>query len=214
MDIQGDPLGRVAPVRLRPYQQKAVHEIRARVVAGVRRLIIVAPTGSGKTTIAAHIIARGCRPPLAGAIRGSPPRAHHPSSRSTSPARRGRKPARRSYGTRSTVASRRAGPSGQCGYAAQPCQAKRRHRVRRRSSQSHLEVVSRHRRMLPKSGPSRLDGDTVPGEWSRSWGRLRRPALGGFAPAAHRGGVSGRAACVHRARRRAPGPVLGTGEAG
>lgn len=45
-------------MRLRPYQQSAVQEIRARVAAGVRRLIVVAPTGSGKTTIAAHIIAK------------------------------------------------------------------------------------------------------------------------------------------------------------
>jgi len=53
----GQP-GRTAPVRLRPYQEHAVREIRTRVAAGVRRLVIVAPTGSGKTTIAAHLIAR------------------------------------------------------------------------------------------------------------------------------------------------------------
>lgn len=49
--------GRRGPVRLRPYQQDAIARLRARVRAGVRRLIIVAPTGSGKTTIAAHVIA-------------------------------------------------------------------------------------------------------------------------------------------------------------
>lgn len=43
-------------VQLRPYQQEAVEQLRARVMAGARRIIIVAPTGSGKTTIAAHII--------------------------------------------------------------------------------------------------------------------------------------------------------------
>ena len=53
--FDGQP-GRTGPVRLRAYQQSAVQEIRARVAAGVRRLIVVAPTGSGKTTIAAHII--------------------------------------------------------------------------------------------------------------------------------------------------------------
>lgn len=43
-------------VDLRPYQHEAVEQLRAKVKAGVRRIIIVAPTGSGKTTIAAHII--------------------------------------------------------------------------------------------------------------------------------------------------------------
>jgi superfamily II DNA or RNA helicase len=46
---------RNGPVRLRPYQEQAVNEINARIAAGVRRLIVVAPTWSGRTTIAAHI---------------------------------------------------------------------------------------------------------------------------------------------------------------
>jgi superfamily II DNA or RNA helicase len=58
MDAFNGQPGRAVPVRLRPYQEDAVREIRARVGAGVRRLIVVAPTGSGKTTIAAHIIAK------------------------------------------------------------------------------------------------------------------------------------------------------------
>lgn len=58
MDYSNGHPGRAEPVRLRPYQQDAVRELRARVASGVRRLIIVAPTGSGKTTIAAHIIVR------------------------------------------------------------------------------------------------------------------------------------------------------------
>jgi superfamily II DNA or RNA helicase len=49
---------RKGPVRLRPYQENTVHEVQTRLAAGVRRLIIVAPTGSGKTTIAAFIIAQ------------------------------------------------------------------------------------------------------------------------------------------------------------
>lgn len=57
MNTQNGQAGCAEPVRLRPYQQEAVQNLRARVAAGVRRLIIVAPTGSGKTTIAAHIIA-------------------------------------------------------------------------------------------------------------------------------------------------------------
>jgi superfamily II DNA or RNA helicase len=43
-------------VYLRPYQQAAVDEIHARVRRGTRRIVVVAPTGSGKTTIAAHLI--------------------------------------------------------------------------------------------------------------------------------------------------------------
>jgi superfamily II DNA or RNA helicase len=50
--------GRTEPVRLRPYQQDAIQNLRARLAAGAKRLIIVAPTGSGKTTIAAYIIAK------------------------------------------------------------------------------------------------------------------------------------------------------------
>jgi len=57
MDVCNGHPGCTAPVRLRSYQESAVREIRARVAGGVRRLIVVAPTGSGKTTIAAHIIA-------------------------------------------------------------------------------------------------------------------------------------------------------------
>ena len=48
-NLNGQP-GRTESVRLRPYQQEAVQNLRARLAAGVKRLIIVAPTGSGKTT--------------------------------------------------------------------------------------------------------------------------------------------------------------------
>ena len=58
MDPTGGRAGRPEAVRLRPYQQQAVDAVRARVQAGVRRVVIVAPTGSGKTTIAAHLIAK------------------------------------------------------------------------------------------------------------------------------------------------------------
>jgi DNA repair protein RadD len=50
---------------LRPYQQRAVANILAARAAGSRRILVVAPTGSGKTVIAAHMIeawhARGKR---------------------------------------------------------------------------------------------------------------------------------------------------------
>ena len=41
---------------LRPYQTAAVDAARAAVLTGHRRVLIVSPTGSGKTHIAAHII--------------------------------------------------------------------------------------------------------------------------------------------------------------
>jgi DNA repair protein RadD len=43
-------------MQLRPYQVSAVDDLRARVGSGRRRVLLVAPTGSGKTTIAAEMI--------------------------------------------------------------------------------------------------------------------------------------------------------------
>lgn len=44
-------------IALYPYQLAAVAEARRRAAAGVRRLCIVAPTGAGKSVIAAHVAA-------------------------------------------------------------------------------------------------------------------------------------------------------------
>ncbi len=44
------------PVRLRPYQMDAITRVEERIRAGVRRIVIVAATGSGKSTIAGQII--------------------------------------------------------------------------------------------------------------------------------------------------------------
>lgn len=41
---------------LRPYQREVVAEVEQRIAAGERRIIVVAPTGAGKTVIAAAII--------------------------------------------------------------------------------------------------------------------------------------------------------------
>jgi DNA repair protein RadD len=42
---------------LRPYQARAIDALRDGLRAGHRRLLLVAPTGAGKTTIASHVIA-------------------------------------------------------------------------------------------------------------------------------------------------------------
>ena len=42
--------------RLRPYQEQAVEAVREQLRIGHRRVILVAPTGSGKTVIASHIV--------------------------------------------------------------------------------------------------------------------------------------------------------------
>ncbi len=44
-------------IEIRPYQREAVRAVRDLVRAGRRRILLVAPTGSGKTVIAAYIIA-------------------------------------------------------------------------------------------------------------------------------------------------------------
>jgi DNA repair protein RadD len=48
----------MAAVRLRPYQVDAVARIEATIAAGVRRLVLVLPTGGGKTTIAGSLVQR------------------------------------------------------------------------------------------------------------------------------------------------------------
>lgn len=41
---------------LRPYQERAITEVRARVAEGHKRVLLVAPTGAGKGTMAAHLV--------------------------------------------------------------------------------------------------------------------------------------------------------------
>lgn len=45
-------------IGLRPHQERAIAEVRAHYARGVRRVLLVAPTGYGKTHVAAHLIAR------------------------------------------------------------------------------------------------------------------------------------------------------------
>lgn len=44
------------PFTLRPYQSRGVEHVRRHIRAGVQRVLLVAPTGAGKTVIATHII--------------------------------------------------------------------------------------------------------------------------------------------------------------
>lgn len=41
---------------LRPYQNKSIQELRDKIRDGLKRIVLVCPTGSGKTTIAAEVI--------------------------------------------------------------------------------------------------------------------------------------------------------------
>lgn len=43
------------PIQLRPYQGGAVQSLRTEIANGIRNIILCAPTGSGKTVIAAHM---------------------------------------------------------------------------------------------------------------------------------------------------------------
>ena len=52
LEMWWDPM-----IALRPYQFDAVERVREQLRAGSRRVLIVAPTGSGKTVLAAHIMA-------------------------------------------------------------------------------------------------------------------------------------------------------------
>jgi hypothetical protein len=56
LDTVSDGLPQDSPLRLRPYQTHVVAEIERVIASGKRRIIVVAPTGSGKTHIAAEII--------------------------------------------------------------------------------------------------------------------------------------------------------------
>jgi DNA repair protein RadD len=48
-------------VQLRPYQEAAVRELEARVAAGKRRIVVVAPCGAGKTVTFARVAADSVR---------------------------------------------------------------------------------------------------------------------------------------------------------
>lgn len=46
---------------LRPYQQQIIHSARQHMLSGRRRPLIVSPTGSGKTQLAAHMVGEAAR---------------------------------------------------------------------------------------------------------------------------------------------------------
>lgn len=45
-----------APVKLRPFQARAIAECRKKVAAGKKRVVLVAPTGAGKTVMGSELI--------------------------------------------------------------------------------------------------------------------------------------------------------------
>jgi superfamily II DNA or RNA helicase len=47
--------------KLRPYQTDVIDRVADESAAGRRRVLLVAPTGSGKTVIAAAMIAEACQ---------------------------------------------------------------------------------------------------------------------------------------------------------
>jgi superfamily II DNA or RNA helicase len=65
VDIDGEPVprvvtpqdvSRIGPAALRPYQHDLLERFHAAVAGGARRVLIVAPTGAGKTVIASAIV--------------------------------------------------------------------------------------------------------------------------------------------------------------
>jgi DNA repair protein RadD len=59
--VAPEPLPALAEMSLTPlygYQQKALEEVFAAIEAGERRVMLMLPTGGGKTVLAAHIFAR------------------------------------------------------------------------------------------------------------------------------------------------------------
>jgi superfamily II DNA or RNA helicase len=62
MSTTSEHLGvcRTSP-ELRPYQRDVIARVNAEIAAGKQRILIVAPTGSGKTVIATAIIAETAR---------------------------------------------------------------------------------------------------------------------------------------------------------
>ncbi len=57
-----DPkLGRTGEICLRPYQTEAVRQAQEHIAAGAKKLLLVAPTGSGKTSLAGHLITEAAK---------------------------------------------------------------------------------------------------------------------------------------------------------
>lgn len=55
--LRPHPAGRQPPI-LRPFQIKAVDDVEAAIASGKRRLLLVAPTGAGKTVMLAELVRR------------------------------------------------------------------------------------------------------------------------------------------------------------
>jgi superfamily II DNA or RNA helicase len=90
--------------QLRTYQEKVIEDFNREVAAGKRRIILVAPTGSGKTVVASAIIKAATE-----SRRGVLVLAHRRES-STKPARNCRRTAFRTASSRQVFQSARSNP--------------------------------------------------------------------------------------------------------
>ena len=99
---------------LRPYQVEVIAKFWRAVEAGQRRIIIVAPTASGKTVIARAIIEQARSKGCWLAVSRPPSRDHHPDQQQAA-----RNPARR-HPARRPTATVRAGAGRERADAASP----------------------------------------------------------------------------------------------
>ena len=65
---------------LRPYQVEVIDQFDACVASDIRNIIIVAPTGSGKTVIASEIVRRAVADGKPGAVPRASTRDRHADS--------------------------------------------------------------------------------------------------------------------------------------
>ena len=71
-------------LELYPFQTEAIESLRVAARSGNRRIILCAPTGSGKTEMAIHLIQEAQRKALQGDIRGGRHLAGRANQRSAS----------------------------------------------------------------------------------------------------------------------------------
>ena len=165
-------------MQLWPFQEQKVEEFERKVAEGIRRIILVAPTGSGKTIIASEIIKRGVAEYKRVVF------IAHRSELLTQA-----RDKLRSFGV--TAGIIKAGrdkdarpqsmvqicrhPDVACPHSARKdygAAAGRNHVCRRITSRQGVNV-SDHRRRLSRRHHRRIDGNTLPRRWPRARQRIR-----------------------------------------